>query len=1239
MKPWLLSIALLPCACGEAQTPAPRALAASSGLMAVPTVTCAGGSLPPGAGEDLEVKGPCAVAAGMYRYRHVNIWGGGALTFADAKIDFWASSILVEDGGSLIAGTPEAPIGTSGGLVTFHLYGSDKDQPIACKSSPTCGVKADVWSPKDPANAPKVALPGGVTDYFYGYHMNHGAPGAVDEGMFGRKVLALSYNGTIRLFGKKGATFGSDAPASSGTSWVRLAKTPSDRKTLALDRRVDWQAGDEIVVTTTDYLPGHSEQRKIASVSPDGSTITVDPPLAHEHNGEAYDLSRLPARLGIAAKSAETRAAVALLSRSIRVVSEGEAQGQPLGDTSYFGGHTMVRQGFLRYEVQGVEYRQLGQGGSKGHYPVHFHLARKTPQGTFVKDCSVNESMTRWITLHGTHGVLLARNVGYLSIGHGFYLEDGTEIDNKLYANIGIFARAAVDNEQNPRKVPGILASSDGAGAEMVPFHSDYDHPSVFWIMNGWNDFQYNAAVGAGTCGACYWLVPGYNSGPSRQQRWESYASMQDGIGRASMTPLQRFTGNTCSTAMNSFSTVGNTSPCLGVGVGAAELAPVPNPMAPDSSKADYYPGVDQGGGRFATRCDGADCSTVPRCSAGDEKACMVTVLDRYTSSFNWAQTNMSAIWLRPQWYLFVNGFLSDVQNGGLTFVTGGGYTESDVPPGHWALARKSVFVGATQPKNPFASAAGPFNARSGLSCDTEDGNRCLSRREGISMPLDNYAVNQRLFNIYDGPSYQDSNAYLDIRETPLDDCRPSDDPNAPSNGCSRSKSMYGRVLGVPRRAGGCYLPNAAIAWKQPNGFYYPPAFHSTNLFFENVDIRHYVVEPTFQLGTFATDVAKARASFCTFNEGSFNGFTDIDRQTVLNDDDGSLTGLVRTVSVNNDPFFKAPVDTDECGSNGTARTSPYEHVTAVVYPSCAAAGGCTSPDGKTTMWDPVCTTSSCFGVPLYRQFVTADEDPATQAAAVRMASQATSQRSTLTANRGKYYLDTTAGLAKQRAWSTGANVNVFQAGKTYTLFLLFAKPTTGQTYQIYVGKDPSFDPTKSVSFTRVSVAGAPFSIQPQPTWPAAWKRRYDAATGILEVSFDLAAFQKDFEARRKDLCQPASFCRWSDAAGQCQCALDPEDPLYGECTAKNAAGQDAVCNAALDDVTCPEGGCIGFSFTLPVSFTTDVQPNPRPKPERFPPSWNVPWRLAPGDLAGSCAGAPANGPASSGALRAKPRR
>ncbi len=61
-------------------------------------------------------------------------------------------------------------------------------------------------------------------------------------------------------------------------------------------------------------------------------------------------------------------------------------------------------------------------------------------------------------------------------------------------------------------------------GPQVVPFHSDVDHPTVFWIMNAYNDFEYNMAVGAETCGACYWLVPGSISGMSRMQTWEGYA-------------------------------------------------------------------------------------------------------------------------------------------------------------------------------------------------------------------------------------------------------------------------------------------------------------------------------------------------------------------------------------------------------------------------------------------------------------------------------------------------------------------------------------------------------------------------------------------------------------------------------------------------------------------------------------------------------------------------------------------
>ncbi len=94
-----------------------------------------------------------------------------------------------------------------------------------------------------------------------------------------------------------------------------------------------------------------------------------------------------------------------------------------------------------------------------------------------------------------------------------------------------------------------------------------------------------------------------------------------------------------------------------------------------------------------------------------------------------------------------------------------------------------------------------------------------------------------------------------------------------------------------------CYLPNAAIGWKQSNGFYYPPAFHSDSLFFNNVDIRHFVIEPMFLPGTFTTDPKQVQARYCTYTSTMFNNFTDIDRQTELNDDQGSLTGLLGQIA------------------------------------------------------------------------------------------------------------------------------------------------------------------------------------------------------------------------------------------------------------------------------------------------------------------------------------------------------
>jgi hypothetical protein len=86
------------------------------------------------------------------------------------------------------------------------------------------------------------------------------------------------------------------------------------------------------------------------------------------------------------------------------------------------------------------------------------------------------------------------------------------------------------------------------------------------------------------------------------------------------------------------------------------------------------------------------------------------------------------------------------------------------------------------------------------------------------------------------------------------------------------------------------------------------------------------VIDPLFQDNTYITDYAAGKRDYCFPNDTMFNGFTAIDRQTELSDDDGSLTGLGKesvkdndsreTISVNEDSFFNAPTETPECLSN-----------------------------------------------------------------------------------------------------------------------------------------------------------------------------------------------------------------------------------------------------------------------------------------------------------------------------------
>lgn len=243
-------------------------------------------------------------------------------------------------------------------------------------------------------------------------------------------------------------------------TWLKLRSSVAsgDRRVRLAADVEGWYPGDEVIVTGSlhhNSLGGqyrrrpellHTEIRRIEAIK--GSTVTLDRALEHPHFGEG-----------------ELRSEVANLSR--RVVVES-------ADPGGVRGHTM----YHRYAAGGISYARfahLGKAGVLGRYPIHFHRLRDSLRGTSVIGAAVVDSHNRWITIHGTQYMVVRDCVGFRSLGHGFFLEDGTEIYNVLDRNLAVQAFKA-------RRLPG----------QVLPF--DPNDGAGFWWANGRNTLVRNVA-------------------------------------------------------------------------------------------------------------------------------------------------------------------------------------------------------------------------------------------------------------------------------------------------------------------------------------------------------------------------------------------------------------------------------------------------------------------------------------------------------------------------------------------------------------------------------------------------------------------------------------------------------------------------------------------------------------------------------------------------------------------------
>jgi hypothetical protein len=245
-------------------------------------------------------------------------------------------------------------------------------------------------------------------------------------------------------------------------TWLKLGATAKagDADVTLTEPVTGWKAGDRVIVTATrrdesesgTRRPGKrnrkvfTEERTIKAV--DGVRVTIDAPLEFDHLG-----------------AGETRGEIANLSRNVVVES---------ADPDKIRGHTMYHRhsaGSISY----AEFRHLGKENVLGKYSLHFHLLGSTMRGASVIGASIWDSGNRWITIHGTNYLVVRDCVGYQSVGHGFFLEDGTEAYNVLDRNLAV-------QSYKGKKLP----------KQVLPF--DQNEGSGFWWANNLNSFTRNVA-------------------------------------------------------------------------------------------------------------------------------------------------------------------------------------------------------------------------------------------------------------------------------------------------------------------------------------------------------------------------------------------------------------------------------------------------------------------------------------------------------------------------------------------------------------------------------------------------------------------------------------------------------------------------------------------------------------------------------------------------------------------------
>ncbi|XP_019949359.2 cell surface hyaluronidase [Paralichthys olivaceus] len=265
-----------------------------------------------------------------------------------------------------------------------------------------------------------------------------------------------------------------------------------------------WRPGDQIVIASTDYSMHQAEEFTLLPCPHcTRRQVRIQGRPQYNHVGEIID-------------GVDMRAEVALLSRNILIY--GEMENSCYGNNlcqfyshDTYGGHIKIFGNFSSVHLSHVELKNMGQQAERDHYPLHFHMCGDVDQRggyrepTYVDGLSIHHSFSRCLTIHATNGLLVKDTVGYDTLGHCFFLEDGIEQRNTFFHNLGLLTRPGT---QLPTDRNDTLCTSikDKVYKGYTPSPStECKAVSTFWITNPNNNLISNAAAGSQDAGI--WFV------------------------------------------------------------------------------------------------------------------------------------------------------------------------------------------------------------------------------------------------------------------------------------------------------------------------------------------------------------------------------------------------------------------------------------------------------------------------------------------------------------------------------------------------------------------------------------------------------------------------------------------------------------------------------------------------------------------------------------------------------------